>query len=67
MKHFHPAGRRPDKQSHPARGAWIETSTPVLTSRMKSSHPARGAWIETLARTTAPVCLAVAPREGCVD
>ena len=35
--------------SHPARGAWIETSegnTNLIVGDIKS-HPARGAWIET--------------------
>ena len=35
------------KQSHPARGAWIEIIINyTLSSISDKSHPARGAWIE---------------------
>ena len=34
-------------KSHPARGAWIETTRLIPAPPYISSHPARGAWIET--------------------
>ena len=34
-------------QSHPARGAWIETDFEGNYDARWASHPARGAWIET--------------------
>ena len=36
-----------DTGSRPARGAWIETGTAMITSLSPRSRPARGAWIET--------------------
>ena len=34
------------KESHPARGAWIEIRRRRPRQRGNGSHPARGAWIE---------------------
>ena len=36
-----------DTESHPARGAWIETHVEDGFNQDFASHPARGAWIET--------------------
>ena len=36
-----------DGPSHPARGAWIETTIMRPFPFGRVSHPARGAWIET--------------------
>ena len=54
-------------QSHPARGAWIETEYQAWRLKMNVSHPARGAWIETYDEPAADETEDVAPREGCVD
>ena len=35
-------------ESHPARGAWIETIQTNGNLPKTQSHPARGAWIETI-------------------
>ena len=35
-----------DKESHPARGAWIEMHIFRHRPARRKSHPARGAWIE---------------------
>ena len=44
LRHVIVAGVR---QSHPARGAWIEILfPPILVTNLLMSHPARGAWIE---------------------
>ena len=48
MKHkeaYHPFD---GDESHPARGAWIETRCHFQEKRNTLSHPARGAWIETM-------------------
>ena len=34
------------RESHPARGAWIEISDWMHGKNREESHPARGAWIE---------------------
>ncbi len=48
--------------SHPARGAWIETSGAVGFAPGAESHPARGAWIETGAVGVRRDYRVVAPR-----
>ena len=53
--------------SHPARGAWIETTLTRRQRLLQESHPARGAWIETGLFASSLCKNRVAPREGCVD
>ena len=44
---FHSDPLKPTrKESHPARGAWIEIIQYAYQGFAKQSHPARGAWIE---------------------
>ena len=54
-------------KSHPARGAWIEIPSSLITPIALTSHPARGAWIEIVAKAKEEGTGAVAPRKGCVD
>ena len=42
-----------ESQSHPARGAWIETDSQLEVPDFSESHPARGAWIETCVKRVA--------------
>ena len=56
-----------DRQSHPARGAWIEMPIAFRMLVSNWSHPARGAWIEIQPATAKRSLQLVAPRKGCVD
>ena len=47
MKPKLPDNTPEEELSHPARGAWIETTTLPVRPTAAPSHPARGAWIET--------------------
>ena len=48
--------------SHPARCAWIEIGSSVISSSAVGSHPARGAWIEILMKSIRKQIRVVAPR-----
>ena len=45
-------------------GAWIETISTFITSRLTYVAPRVGAWIETVGSKCDVRCIAVAPRVG---
>ena len=53
-----------DKQSRPARGAWVEIIEDYKCQSCVLSRPARGAWVEMTPRLRLRRGSMVAPRKG---